>query len=125
MKTISGQIELPSKEEMLESLRKEEEWRREELGLPDKYFHKMGTLQWKYNKEMAALGNLEPVCDAVENLYNAVHERRRKCLPFYKKDKFSLEGKENYSGTIYDHETGEFRKLIRSVEDPSAPLFIQ
>ena len=125
VKLITGQLEMPSRQEMLKDLKEEEEWRKNELKMPAKYFHKMGTLQWKYNKEMAALGNLEPVCDAVENLYNAVHERRRKCLPFYKKDKFSLEGKENYSGTIYDHETGEFRKLIRSKEDPFAPVFIQ
>ena len=26
----------------------------------------------------------------MENLYNAVHERRRQGLPFYKKDKYSL-----------------------------------
>ena len=60
VKLITGQLEMPSRQEMLKDLKEEEEWRKNELKMPAKYFHKMGTLQWKYNKEMAALGNLEP-----------------------------------------------------------------
>ena len=124
VKTISGQIALPSKAEMLDSLQKEEEWRREELGLPDKYFHKMGTLQWRYNKEMAALGDLEPICDGVENLYNAVHERRRQGLPFYKKDKYSLVGKEGYEGFIFDNKNGKYSRMDPVFPKKDDPLFI-
>ena len=124
VKTISGQVDLPSKEEMLESLRKEEEWKRDELKLPEKYFHKMGTLQWKYNKEMAALGKLEPICDGVENLYNAVHERRRQCLPFYKKDRYFLVGQEGYEGFIFDYENENFNKMEPVFPKKDNPFFI-
>ena len=80
--------------------------------MPDKYFHKMGTLQviimssiitksnehldrfgetktdqrlslcslqWDYNRELARLGNLEPLPDATENLYMAVRTEDEKC----------------------------------------------
>ena len=63
--------------------------------MPDKYFHKMGTLQviehnpsnwgttinqrlslcslqWDYNRELARLGGLKPLPNATENLYMAV-----------------------------------------------------
>ena len=124
VKTLTGEVKLPSKEEMLEDLRREEDWRKNELKMPEKYFHKMGTLQWIYNKEIAQLGGLTPINQTVENLYNAVHERRRLCLPYYKKDKFSLTGSQGYSGVVFDHQKNEFREF-KSSEDPSEkPIFI-
>ena len=92
---------------MLQDMKQEEEWRRTELGLPDKYFHKMGTLQWRYNKEIAALGEIEPIPDAVENLYKAVHERRRYHLPSYKKDSYKIVGRDSYTSKLVDDDTHE------------------
>ena len=124
VKVLLGGVELPSKQEMLEDLRREEDWRKNELKMPEKYFHKMGTLQWIYNKELAELGGLTPINNAVENLYNAVHERRRRVLPYYKNDRFTLTGTESFEGRIYDHETKQFSDF-KSVEQPSdKPIFI-
>ena len=111
MKTLSGQVKLPSQEMMMKDLRDEEEWKRSELKMPAKHFHKMGVLQWKYNKDIAALGQLEPISDAVENLYNAVHQRRRQVLPYYKNDTYQLEGSEGYLGKLYDHETKQMSTI--------------
>lgn len=124
VKTLTGEVALPSKQDMMTDLRQDEEWRRTELKLPEKHFHKMGTLQWRYNKEIAALGKLEPICNGVENLYNAVHERRRYCLPFYKNDKYSLVGSDDYKGSIYNHETGQFTPFEKNDKNSKLPPFI-
>ena len=124
MKILMEEVKLPRRQEMLEELREEERWRKEELGMPEKYFHKMGTLQWIYNREIAELGGLTPINNTVEDLYNAVHERRRHCLPYYKKDQFKLTENQGFSGLVFDHKTGEYREF-KSSEDPSErPTFI-
>jgi len=74
-----GDAKLPSPAEMEADTQEEARYRREVLGMPDKYFHKMGTLQWDYNRELARLGNLEPLPDATENLYMAVRTEDEKC----------------------------------------------
>ena len=124
VKVLLGGAQLPGKQEMLEDLRREEDWRRNELNMPEKYFHKMGTLQWLYNKEIAELGGLTPINNAVENLYNAVHERRRRVLPYYKNDRFSLTGAESFEGRIYDHETEQYRDFKSSEQPSDKPIFI-
>ena len=110
-RTLMSKVSLPSKEDMIKDTQEEAEWRKTELKMPDKHFHKMGVLQWKYNKEIAALGNLEPISDSVENLYNAVHERRRKYLPYYKNDSYQIKNATGYCGKIYDPETGNFTTI--------------
>jgi len=111
IRTLKGEVNLPSATEMLSDTTEEEEWRRTELKMPDKHFHKMGVLQWKYNKEIAAMGGLTPICDSVENLYNAVHERRRKYLPYYKNDTYQMDNSDGYCGKLYDPETGNYMKI--------------
>jgi len=111
VKMLTGQVKKPSKTEMYADTQKEMEWKRNNLEMPEKYFHKMGTLQWKYNKEMAELGDLEPISNGIENLYNAVHERRKTNLPDYKKDSYCLEGKEGFSGNIFLPEKGTYMKI--------------
>jgi len=111
VKLITGQVKLPTRAEMLADSEQEMEWKKNNLQMPEKYFHKMGALQWKYNKEMAELGGLKPIPQGVENLYNAVHERRKSNLPDYKKDSYSLEGEKGFSGNIFVHEKGTYRKI--------------
>ena len=67
---------------------------------------------------------LEPICDGVENLYNAVHERRRQCLPFYKKDRYFLVGQEGYEGFIFDYENESFNKTEPVFPKKDNPFFI-
>jgi hypothetical protein len=41
-----------------------------------RHFHKMGDLQWQYNRELAALAGIDALPDRVEHLYQDVHRRR-------------------------------------------------
>jgi len=100
VKTLVGEARLPSSVDMEKDRQEEIRYRREALGMPDKYFHKMGTLQWDYNREMARLGGLEPLPDATENLYMAVHERRQADLVTYKKDTWKLDAVGGFSGQL-------------------------
>ena len=111
VKLLTGQVQLPTKAEMCEEIKQEMEWKKNNLGMPEKHFHKMGALQWKYNKEIAELGGLKPISNGVENLYNAVHERRKTNLPDYKKDSYSLVGEEGFSGNVFLPEKGTYRKI--------------
>jgi len=111
VKLLTGQVQLPTKAEMCEETKQEMEWKKNNLGMPEKHFHKMGALQWKYNKEIAELGGLKPISNGVENLYNAVHERRKTNLPDYKKDSYSLVGEESFSGNVFIPEKGTYKKI--------------
>jgi len=111
VKMIAGKLQLPSKLEMYDDLEREVNWRLNELRMSEKHLHKMGTLQWTYNKEIAELGNLVPIPQGVENLYNAVWERRRTNLPDYKKDSYSMIDSEHFSGNIFIPETGTYKNI--------------
>jgi len=58
------------------------------------------SLQWDYNRELARLGGLEPLPDATEKLYMAVHERRQADLVTYKKDTWKLDAVCGFSGQL-------------------------
>jgi len=111
VKLLTGEVKQPSKDEMYADTEREMEWKKNNLEMPEKYFHKMGALQWKYNKEIAELGSLKPISNGVENLYNAVHERRKTNLPDYKRDSYSLVGEEGYTGNIFIPEKGIYKKI--------------
>jgi len=100
VKTLLGDVKLPSPAEMEADTQEEIRYRRDVLGMPDKYFHKMGTLQWDYNRELARLGGLKPLPDATENLYMAVHQRRQADLVAYKKDTWMMDADGNFSGNL-------------------------
>jgi len=111
VKLLTGEVKQPSKDEMYADTEREMEWKKNNLEMPEKYFHKMGALQWKYNKEIAELGSLKPISNGVENLYNAVHERRKTNLPDYKRDSYSMVGEEGYTGNIFIPEKGIYKKI--------------
>jgi len=104
IKTLLGEAKLPSPAEMERDTQEEAQYRREVLGMPDKYFHKMGTLQWDYNRELARLGELKPLPEATENLYMAVHKRRQTDLVDYKKDTWMMGADGSFSGNLVDNE---------------------
>ena len=74
-----------------------------EEGRPLRHYHRMGTLQWSYNKDIANLGKAPPIPTCVENLYKSVHERRSKYLMYYKKDQFKK---------IIDDERDEYIRVV-------------
>jgi len=100
IRTLLGDAKLPSPAEMERDTQEEIRYRREVLGMPDKYFHKMGTLQWDYNRELAQLGGFKPLPDAIENLYMSVHKRRQADLVSYKKDTWIMDSDGSFSGNL-------------------------
>lgn len=91
VKSLTGDLELPSREAMLEDTREEMEAKRR-AGVAEKHFHKMGSSQWDYNRSLCKLAQLREIPLCVEKLYNDVHERRRHHLSTYKKDAYLLKG---------------------------------
>ena len=89
VKALTGERPLPSPEAMLEDTRRELSSKLDR-DIPMRHFHKMGNSQWDYNRSLCKLANLTPIPLKVENLYNAVHERRRHHLTTYKKDIYRL-----------------------------------
>ena len=57
-----------------------------------RHFHKMGDLQWAYNRELAVMAGVEGVPQTVETLYNDVTLRRRDHLTAYKDDIYEFIG---------------------------------
>ena len=95
---MAGIVELPGNEVMLEAF---EDGLKEhiEQGRLLRHYHKMGPLQWDYNRDIARFAKVPEVPLCVENLYNAVHERRTKYLTYYKNDKYIK---------LLDNENGEY-----------------
>jgi len=91
IKTLIGEIHLPCKEMMLEDTQNESDWRQESLGQPARYFHKMGPLQWEYNRSLASAGGLPGLDPRVEKLYDEVHCIRQRDLVGYKQMNHKLE----------------------------------
>jgi len=120
---LTGEAEMPSRAAMEEDTEREERWRAER-GLAGKHFHKMGELQWDYNRELAALAGLPAPGQAVERLYTAVSARRRAALPHYKRDSYQLQG-EAFTGRVFDHQTETFQEVVCTAEaDPTVGPFI-
>jgi hypothetical protein len=44
-RSLLGQVELPPRSAMLADTEREAEWRRADLGYPDKYFHRCNSYQ--------------------------------------------------------------------------------
>lgn len=83
-------VELPSKVAMQEAF--EEGLKQHiEKGRVLRHYHRMGPLQWEYNKDIAIFGKAPEIPKNVENLYNSVHERRVKYLMYYKNDRYTKE----------------------------------
>lgn len=101
LKTLCGEVTLPSRQQMEDDTKAEAEYRNRVLGMPSKYFHKMGTLQWEYNRELARLGGFNPLPTIVEDLYMAVHKRRQQDLPGYKKNCYTLDGENTFTEKLF------------------------
>ena len=75
--------------EMEEDTRKETRWKVEELGMEEKHFHRMGSLQWGYNHAIADMAGVERLPQWVEDVYNECHARRQTNLVNYKNESFA------------------------------------
>ena len=84
---ISGARQLPGTEVMMKDFTDSLKELKEQ-GRLLRHYHKMGPLQWAYNKMLARLAGVSEIPKFVENLYKDVHERRTKFLMYYKNDNF-------------------------------------
>jgi len=120
VKTLLGDVKLPSPAEMEADTQEEVRYRREVLGMPNKHFHKMGPLQvvivkWDYARELARLGGLKPLPDATQNIYMAVHQRKREDLVAYKKDTWMVDADGNFSGNLVKDNRENSARVFKSV----------
>ncbi|CAL8126528.1 unnamed protein product [Orchesella dallaii] len=106
LQVIKGKLTLPSKDEMLQEIKKEERERLENK-VPLKHSHKFGDKQWEYNiqlaKEAGFLNLIQPV---IQKVYDRAGLRRLNAPANYKHDHV----------TIIDRETFEY------VEDLHTPM---
>ena len=89
VKTLTGDLVLPGKEEMLADTQHEMETKLR-AGVAQRHFHKMGAAQWDYNRSLCQIAQLESIPLSVEKLYNDVHEHRRHHLTTYKNQSYQL-----------------------------------
>ncbi|XP_060066421.1 uncharacterized protein LOC132546720 [Ylistrum balloti] len=92
---LDGTMNLPDCEEMEADTAKDFHSRLER-GMPERYAHHMGTLQWRYNDEIADLAGFERIPPVVEELYDTVHITRVKDIVHYKSVNYKLTGPNTY-----------------------------
>ncbi|OWF48027.1 flavin-containing monooxygenase FMO GS-OX5-like [Mizuhopecten yessoensis] len=92
---LDGTMTLPSRENMDEDTAKDFSSRLKR-GMPERYAHTMGTMQWRYNDEIADLAGFERIPPVVEELYDTVHITRVKDIVHYKSVNYKLTGPNTY-----------------------------
>ena len=92
---LDGSMKLPSREEMDKETKDDYEGRLSQ-GMPHRYAHHMGSLQWGYNDDLAKTSNFKPIPDVVRKLYDGVHEQRTTKLTTYKLLNYELLGPETF-----------------------------
>ncbi|XP_037068137.1 flavin-containing monooxygenase FMO GS-OX-like 4 [Pollicipes pollicipes] len=89
--SLSGRLRLPCRPEMDADTAADLETRLQ-LGLPARYAHLLGPLQWEYMDVLASAAGAEPVPEAVRQLYDEVHAQRARDLRGYKERAFRITG---------------------------------
>ncbi|KAK8725296.1 hypothetical protein OTU49_010801 [Cherax quadricarinatus] len=95
LKTVSGAVALPSKREMDDDIQNDFK----DLcskDLPVRYFHKLAALQWSYNNDLARMGNIPPLPQVIQKLYETVSCMRKSNLMFYKEACFIITGQDSF-----------------------------
>ena len=67
-----------------------------DMGMPRRYAHFLGPLQWEYFDDLAALSGTEPMPAAVRELYDEVHVQRCHDLAGYKDRAFRITGPDSF-----------------------------
>lgn len=91
LKTLSGQLRLPSKQEMLlwadndlkERVMNQCKW-------PERYAHKMSATQWQYLNDLIKQADLEPLSPAIQGVYADSSKNRSQDATTYKDRQYRL-----------------------------------
>lgn len=94
--SLDGTMKLPSRDEMDADTEKDFNSRLER-GMPERHAHHMGTIQWRYNDEIADMAGFERIPAVVEELYDTVHITRVKDIVHYKSVNYELTGPNTYT----------------------------
>ncbi|XP_022108004.1 flavin-containing monooxygenase FMO GS-OX4-like [Acanthaster planci] len=94
MAVLDGTVTLPSTADMNSDSQRDYEYRRNELKFPHHYAHKLGPMQFHYNKELLQMAKVDEDDDAVkpifEELYHKTHDLRLEDMANYKTHIFEL-----------------------------------
>ncbi|CAL4065070.1 unnamed protein product, partial [Meganyctiphanes norvegica] len=99
VKSFIDDIKLPSKQEMDAETQQEYD-NHIKKGLAPRHFHKMGHLQWGYNDNLAQLMGISPLPPSISNLYDHVHDIRRKTLMTYKESSYRLSSRSSFERVL-------------------------
>lgn len=89
LKTLSGEVSLPSKEEMIQDSEKETAKRREK-GLKKKQFHMMGPMQDEYYDSLSEAARLPRIPPVMTKLHNESSQRFLDDLVNYRNDVYRI-----------------------------------
>ncbi|XP_074648025.1 uncharacterized protein LOC141903691 isoform X2 [Tubulanus polymorphus] len=95
--TLGGAITLPDTESMKADIEADYRWRREQIGWPHRYAHKLGNLQWAYIDELAEISGITTLKPVVGELYEYVHKLRRTVVSDYKQYNFELKNDKDFT----------------------------
>ncbi|XP_049783147.1 uncharacterized protein LOC126184693 [Schistocerca cancellata] len=90
MKVLDGTLRLPTRAEM-ERETSEDLQLRLSLGMPERYQHKMGDLQWNYVDNLSQLANVPPLPQFYKQIYEKVSEHRKTNILGYREANYSTE----------------------------------
>lgn len=90
MKVLDGSLKLPSRAEMEREVSEDLQLRLS-MGMPERYQHKMGNLQWDYVNNLSQMANVPPLPQFYRQIYEKVHERRKTNILAYREDNYSTE----------------------------------
>ncbi|XP_072135820.1 uncharacterized protein [Mobula birostris] len=93
--TLDGTYKLPSKSDM--DAATEQEYKSSlQNGISHKHFHKLDSLQWDYNDELALLAKCAPLLPVIKDLYEANKKIRQQDLCNYKKYNYEIVGPDTW-----------------------------
>ena len=93
--TLTGQLELPSESEMADDTTRDLQLRLD-MGMPPRYAHFLGPLQWDYFDGLAAMSHTAPMPPAIRDLYDEVHVQRCRDFAGYKDKAFRITGPDSF-----------------------------
>ena len=65
-------------------------------GMPHKYAHTMGNLQWDYNDDLARTAHSDPIPSVIRQMYDDVTHQRSTQLMTYRYYNYELTGSDAY-----------------------------
>ena len=90
MKTLTGEVKLPSREQMMEDL-ENDILKRKASNQLEKYFHKLGwEVSEKYFDDLSLLGKLKPIAPVQLRMFNDALMRIRKDVHNFRENIYNV-----------------------------------